>query len=515
MAAPYFLGIDAGTSKIGAVLFDVNGEEVAGAEARAEAIYNGCVAEQDMRRTWAILAETIRRLIEKSGVFPDEIACVGLAAQGEGCWLLDNSGEPVRNAVLWNDGRAAELVRRIKENRPLYSRIKQVTGSFPFPGATSVILAWLRANEPETLQRAKHCVFAKDWLRYKLTGEVYLETTDSSSSILDLTTGDIAFEILTELGLDDQLDIFPKILKSADIAGHVTCEAARATGLKPGTPVVAGMFDIVATAVGAGAVRKNDTCTILGTTCVNEIVRGSIVDTPDNASGFEYHAVPGLYLNVIAPMAGTPNLDWAVGSLFAHELEAARKDGRSIFEDLEMGLQATRPGASGVIYQPYISSGGERAPFYNPNAKAGFFGISSQTTRFDLLRAVYEGVAFSIKDCLQGAEGSGTVFLSGGGARSRFWAQIIADCTGKEVVVQDASNLTAKGAAIAAGIAVGLYEDFEKAATAMRKEKYRLSPTERNVELYDRLFAVYKELRLRHMELWDMRKEILDGFSRG
>lgn len=503
------LGVDAGTSKIKAVIFNLKGEELFVEEKNNNVITkSGAWNEQTMNLLWKEFCTIVKNIISKNCINPKKILGVGITGQGEGCWLIDDKGEPVRDAILWSDVRASDIVNEIKNDEKTTLKIKEITGSYPFPGATSVILKWLSINEREVLNKAYRCIFCKDFLRYKLTGNIGIERTDTSTSLLDLRTGEISEEILNILGIDKYKHLFGPLYNCCDIAGKVAKKASEETGLCEGTPVSAGLMDIVASAIGMGAVEEGDSCTILGTTCCNSVVKSSCSINDDNTSGFELHAVKGLYLNVIASMAGTPNLEWAIDTFFNEERKKASKCGRDVYKILEESIKNIKAGSEGIIYHPYISAGGERAPFFNPNARAQFFGISSSATKYHFLKSVYEGVALSIKDCLKGVEEIGNIYLGGGGAKSNFWGQIIADCTGKAVVIQEGKEFAAKGAALCLGVALGIYKDIKDAALSTIRIKETFVPNEENKLIYDKVYKIYRGLREAESSYWNLRNEI-------
>lgn len=508
----YLLGIDAGTSNIKAVVFNLKGEELFVEEKNNTIITKHRTwTEQNMNLLWEDFCFVVRNVLINNGINPKSILGVGITGQGEGCWLIDNQGNPVRDAILWSDGRAIDIVESIKTDEKMTCKIKGITGSHPFPGATSIILKWLSMHEKETLDKAYGCIFCKDWLRYKLTGNLCLETTDTSTSLLDLITGEISEEILDILGIGEYKFLFKPLSNSCKLVGRVTKEASDLTGLLEGTPVSAGLMDIVAAAVGMAAVEEGDSCTILGTTCCNSVVRKSCYVNGENTSGFECHAIQDLYLNVIASMAGTPNLDWAINTFFQSEKEEAKKIGKDIYKILEESIKDIAPGSGGIIYHPYISTGGERAPFFNPNARAQFFGISSNANKHHILKSIYEGVALSIKDCLQDVESKGRIYLGGGGGKSYYWAQIIADCTGKEVVIQSGKEYAAKGAALSAGVAMGVYSSISEAALSVLRIKKTFIPNEKNKVMYDKIYKLYRGLREVESHYWNLRSEIFHG----
>lgn len=511
LSSKYLMGIDAGTSRIKAVLFSLEGEEISEVSMDNEVIqgFENHV-EQDMSVLWEKLVEVIKNLIDTSNIQSGDILGVGIAGQGEGCWLLDENGDPVGNAILWSDGRASKWVNEFKSSKE-YLKIKEITGSYPFPGATSIILKWIKDHEPQKLKKSKYCLFSKDWLRYKLTGKVYLELTDASTSLLDLKNKEISKEVFDILDIKEATNLFPDLLKSTDFAGSISKEASEKTGLPIGIPVSAGLLDVVSTAIGTGTVKEGDCCTILGTTCCNEVVRGNYTCQGEDTSGFEVHGVEGRYLNVIAAMAGTPNLNWFINEFCYKDRELAQRENSSLYKILEEKIEKIPPGCEGVLYHPYINPAGERAPFYDPNARAQFTGVSLNTTRYHMLRALYEGVAFSIRDCLEGTHTSGKIYLAGGGSKSKLWAQMIADCTGREVVTLKGTEFTAKGVAITAGVIAGLYADIEEGVKKTVSFKKKYSPNTEKFQKYTAFYTLYKNMRESMTDLWKLRNDIIEG----
>lgn len=510
MKHSYLLGIDAGTSKIKAVLFDLAGHELYTSSCKTHLIKNKLNhVELDMNELWSGLVGVIKNLITTNQIDPKSIKALGITGQGEGCWLMDKKGLPLSPAILWCDGRSANIVNKLKLNKVLCKSIKDITGSHIFPGATSLILKWINEHDPGRLKKAQYCVTCTDWLRFKLTGQVYSEITNASTSLLNLLQYHYSDEVLDLLQIKDIKRLLPPLLASSQIAGYITPEASWATGLIQGTPVSGGMLDIVATAVGTGTINPHHCCTILGTTCCNEIVRENLTSSPHDTSGFECHAVKNLYLNVMASMAGTTNLDWIINILFPAEKKKAQEQGKNIFTFLENKIKDIPSGSQGLIYHPYLNTAGERAPFYDPYAKAQFFGISENAGKYHLLKSVYEGVAFSIKDCLSQTQNIHNIHLGGGGANSNIWGQIIADCLGKEIIVPEGQEFAAKGAALSAGVAIQVFANITSAAQKTLKIRKSFTPNLSNTSIYEDFFKLYKALRQKNSQLWNLRNEIL------
>ena len=447
----YLLGIDLGTSRIKAVLFDIRGQSVFSSWRDFRLYGEANHSEVDMDELWEDVAQTIKdvaRKMEPGSV----IAAAAVSGQGEGLWLIDEDDQPTGPAILWNDSRAEQLVKELEKEPAMNEKVRKITGSSLFPGATSVLLRWLEDTNPKQLDRAHKILFCKDWIRLKLTGVVGTDITDISTSLLDIKRRAPTIELFDLLGIGNRASLIPQTFEPAEHAGAITKKAADATGLPLGTPVAAGAFDVAATAAGCGAVNVGDACVILGTSGCS-IVVSDFVETEITArSGTEIHVIPSRMITVSATMAATPNIDWIYALL--------HKDRN--FTDVEEELRSVPAGCDGLIYHPYISSSGERAPFYSPGARAQFTGINEMTTPLAMTRAVYEGVALSIKDCLKDSKPE-RLFLAGGGARSPFWAKIIANCTGLPILISDEVELCARGSALMAGTAAGLYKNLEHA----------------------------------------------------
>lgn len=498
----YIIGIDAGTSNVKAVLFDLMGKEILVEALGNEPIYIGdTFVEQNMNILWEKVALCIRMLLENGPATADDIQGIGVTGQGEGCWLMDMDGEPVQDALLWCDGRASDEVAKVTVEHPeLGDLIFKTTGTPALTGTQLMLLKWMKENRKEVLDKASTVFFCKDWVRYKLTGIINGDYTDTSTSLVNVSAGKIAVELLETLGLGDYVSYIPEQVISDTIVGTVKPEVASVLGLKINTPVIAGAIDVIAAAVGIGAVEDKDICVILGTTCANEIFKKKEdCNFGEPGTRFEKHAVGDLYVNLLPTMNGTPNIDWVLENI------AMTKD----FSEIDHMINEVPAGCGGVIFHPYISAAGERAPFYHPFAKANYFGINAGTTRATMVRAVYEGVTMSIKDCLQDADRTSKIFIAGGGAKSSIWAQMISDVTGMEVVVSAGNEFGAKGAAMMLGVATGIYESYEDAAEKTCRFERNFKPMPKHVEIYDALYELYREIRIANEALWYKRADIL------
>ncbi|MFO7631906.1 MAG: FGGY-family carbohydrate kinase [Caldilinea sp.] len=490
------LGLDAGTSVVKVALFDRSGRELA--VVRQPTPSNSLHAmwsETDMDVTWSIVADTIRTLLRESSTNPQQIAAVGLTGNMVGAWLVDGNGQPVRNAILWNDGRTQPLIDRLSDEHPGFmARIYRTSGSVMQQGCTLPLLRWLAEHEPHTLARATHVLCCKDWIAYKLTGARQVDPTEASVMPGDAWARTYSEAMIHLFGLDRFRHLFPRVLPSESIAGLVNDAAAAATGLRPRTPVVVGAGDVPASAIGLGAIEPGVACTLLGTNILNCLVTAKPVFEPANV-GLLF-CLPGLrWLRAMANVAGTTSLDWFVTQFCAAERNSAATQA-DLYAALEALAQTSDVGANGVLFLPYLSALGITAPFLEPAARAEFFGLTDQHTRGDLLRAVYEGIALSIRDgyAVQ-PHAVNEIRLSGGGAKSAFWSQMIADCTGKTVVVPEGAEFGAKGAALLAGVAVGWFETVASAVQAAKGSEQRFTPDCSKLAQYDRIYRVYSLLQ--------------------
>lgn len=503
----YLIGLDIGTSNVKAVLFDIHGNELLVKDCPTEVIVtNGNWQEQDMMQVLDQCTACIKGVVDSKIADPADILALGLSGQGEGCWMIDKDGKPVKNASLWSDGRGSDIVDRIAADQPeLFKKIHKLTGSTPLPPATLIHMLWYKEHMPEVYQEGNTVLNCKDWVRFCMTGNRNMELTDASISILDSKSATFSTEIFEELGMADLLPYLPTLIKPYDNAGGVTEAFAAATGLLAGTPVAGGALDVTATMVGVNAVNPGEIYCILGTTCCTGVVYDlNKIELGANPSRRHiYHPKAGLCIDLMPLMAGTPNLDWAIENISS----------TSDFAEIEKEMAAVPAGCGGVVYHPYITPSGERAPFYNPDARAGFFGMSIHTTRYHMVKAVYEGLAFAIRDCLDGVEEPGAIYVAGGGSKSAYWAQVIADCTGRQVVRSKGTEFGAKGAAILAGVCVGEYADINEAAAQLCQVDDSFDPNPDNVAIYNDLYSIYRDSRIANMELWHQREAIVKKYS--
>lgn len=504
----YVVGVDCGTTNVKSVLFDESGSEVlVKSQSNNPHFFGKSMAEMDMYILWEKVSLCIKELVEDGPASKEEICAVGITGQGEGLWMIDAKGNPVQEAILWCDGRATQEVHDARVENPEVGRLMySITGTPPLAGTQLMLLKWMHNNRKDVLDKAAACFFCKDWVRYKLSGDIHTDWSDAGTSLLDLSEGKHVRRLFDALDLGPYVEKLASPLKTDDIAAEISPSAAKETGLMAGTPIVTGGIDVCVSTLGTGAINERDCCVILGTTCATNIVLGREKCTFGvEGTRYEKHPLNDLFIYLQATMNGTPNIDWMMDQVV----------GTKDFNIIQDMIASEEPGSNGVIYTPYISTAGERAPFYNPNARAGFFGMDINTKKSTLVRSVFEGVSFSIRDCIEGIGGDMTIYLAGGGTNSAIWAQMITDILGMKVLVPDVKELGAKGICIMALVKTGFFKTYREAVDSVCKFSAEYLPDQKNKDRYDHAFKLYKEIREASMTLWDHRNSYLEKVSNG
>ena len=493
------LGVDAGTTNIKSVALAADGEErYRSARENTVARPEPGWAEQSLPATWERTCETVREVVGSLGE-DERIAAVGVTGQGDGCWALDSDGEPARDAILWSDGRAASVVEAWTGSGTA-DRIAEICGSAVFPGASAAILAWLKDERPREYGRIDTVLSCKDWLKYRLTGERTTDYTDASMPYLDVGAGVYSDDVLDLAGIPEVADARPRLVAGPEVVGRVTATAAGETGLAEGTPVVSGLLDVIASAVGSGVAAPGGSSSVVGTTSLNQTFLGE-PDTSPVGVGFTMAlGFDSLWSRAMASMTGTPNLDWAVETI------APTGD----FEAVEEAVADVPPGSDGVVYLPFLSGAGERAPFLDADARAGLMGLEPDHGWATVLRAVYEGVALALRDCYAAIPADPErVAVSGGGARSPFWCQLFADCLGTEIAVTAGEELGAKGVALLAGVGTGRYPDLETAVERTVSTARTYEPRPDHEAFYAEWYDLYTDTYEAMFEPWAERAALL------
>jgi sugar (pentulose or hexulose) kinase len=435
---------------------------------------------------------------------------IGITSTGDGTWIIDKGGNPVRGGILWCDGRAGKVVDRL-HSQGTAQQAFEICGTSVFTGSQAPQLLWLRENEPESLRKAHVIFHAKDWLFYKLTGLVTSDETDESLTMLRMSSRQYDPELFRIFGIEDLFPLFPPLKPTAENVGTLLPEVAAELDLPPQLAVGSGPMDVAACALGTGAIEHGQASSILGTAGIHQVIMEEPILIPRMVGMTLCHGVEGRWIRMLAAMTATPNLEWFLKELGTGFSLQAREAGRDLYEYLEKLVESIPAGSDGVIFHPYLFPGGERGPFVKPTARASFSGLNLNHTGKHLLRAVYEGVAFATLDCYRNMPiAPKVVFLSGGGAKSPVWCQIVADCLGITVSVQEGSQFGAKGAAMNVGIAIGEYKNAQDGVAQSVRTARLYQPDRSNTRLYHQLYEIYKQTAERQMDLWDRRSEILN-----
>lgn len=488
----YFLGIDAGSSVTKVAVFDEHGQQLGMGfrRIRLQRPHPGW-SEIDPDLAWSAVSAAIRAALDNAGVMGSDIAAVGLSAAMVGAWLVDDGGSALRPGIVWEDSRAQGLLeRRVTEVPDFYERIFQSDGCVLQQGCTLPLIAWLREHEPHVLDRAAHVFSYKDFLRLKLTGRVAADRTEAAVAPGSARLRDRSPEMLALFDVADLAHKLPPVADSETIGGFVTAIAAAATGLAEGTPVAIGAGDVPATVIGASALEAGTVMAVLGTTCMVGVVSDHPVFTPPDL-GLLFTLPGETWYRAMVNVAGTLNLDWAVETLLP---DLAKEP--DLYARMEAMIAPIPIGSEGVVYLPYLSESGIIAPVVNREARAGFHGLSPRHGRPHMIRAVYEGVALALRDLFQDLEGAGhEVVLTGGGARSPTWTQMIADCLGTTVLVPAGIEFGARGAALLAATAVGRFSSIREASASTREIQRRHISDADVKPAWDSAFAAYRVRR--------------------
>jgi xylulokinase len=484
------LGIDVGTGGTRAVLIDSRGRVLASATAEHAPMKSPRIgwAEQSPEDWWRAARQAIKACLSKSS-FPDEITAIGLTGQMHGLVLLDENDQIVRPAIIWCDQRTEEECREIT-NQVGAKRLIELTANPALTGFTLPKIWWVRKHEPELWQRVRSLMLPKDYIRFRLTGARAIDVADASGTLMfDVVNRRWSKPLLEISRLDEGL--LPKVFESQEITGRVHQEGACAAGLKTGIPVVAGAGDQAAGAVGMGIVQPGAVSATIGTSGVVFAATSVPVLEPRGRIHTFCHAIPGRWHVMGVTQGAGLSLRW-----FRDQFGAGNEDGRDPYDRLADEAAHTPPGADGLLWAPYLM--GERTPHLDANARGALVGITAQHTRAHVIRAILEGVAFSLRDSLTLFREIGvpveSIRLGGGGARSPLWQQIQADIYGMPVELIEADEGAAYGAALLSGVGTGNWPSVEAACESAVRVANRIEPNPRVAAQMDQQYAHYRKL---------------------
>ena len=499
----YYLSIDAGTSIVKVVIFNLKFKVVFNQSINNDVITNlKGKSEINMNKFWLTTSKCIKESIMKSKINPKKIIAVGITGNMVGAWPVDFKNKPVRNAILWNDTRSEHIFNILKKNNnKIFEDIFKISGSLVQYGCTLPVIKWLDRFEKKSLNKTKYFLTCKDWLRFKLTNTFNNDYTERSVSPGNIKTTSFSLKIFNLLKLNTKYLIkFPKVKKSDEIGGYVTSLASKKTGLPQGTPVAIGAGDVPSTSIGVGAIEHGTCSTIVGTTCHNYFVSDKPVFKPRNA-GLLFYSPNNQWLRTMINVAGTTNFDWVIKNFYKDKLKLKSKT--KIINEFEKKFKRYDVRKNDIIFLPYFNYGGSISPFFNLKAKAEIFGLQPHHTGDDILLASYQGLAMAIKDCYNALEVRlDTLFLSGGASYSKLFPQILSDSLNIKIYIPEGEEFGARGAAYLASVAIGKNKNLQNLVKSNKKIKKIYYPNKKNYHYYSLKFSKYLALRKQLNNIW-------------
>ena len=498
-----YLGIDAGTSGIKAVVMDDHGRQQGAGfgECDVRTPFPNW-AEQQPDQWWDACDQAVKQAVNACGSRAREIRAIGFSGQMQGCTLLDGEMKPVAPSIIWLDQRAADIAQDLSQ-AVSPQEAAEITGGFCLPSHWAPKLVWLQRNRPHLFEKTRMVLFTKDYLRYRMTGEVATEVSDASLTfLLDLPKRNWSDRMFQATGLPREI-VPSRMLESQDVAGHLRREVAQAWGLPEGIPVVAGGGDQPVGAVGCGIVSSGMVSTTIGTSgvvfgCCDQPFQ----DRKRQAIYSLCHSIPGKYSFLGCTLAAGGSFKWVRDTFFSHEKEQCRQTGEDVYDIMTRLASKSPAGSEGLCFLPYLN--GESTPYVDADARGVFFGLSYRHDRGAICRAVMEGVTFSLRDTMEILKETNgliptEVRAMGGGAKSPLWRQIQADIYQVPVVTMNLEEGPAAGAAILAAVGCGDFSTVEEACDSLLRKTTYTEPDPRRADLYHQYYQTYQSL-YRHLK---------------
>lgn len=491
----YLIGIDLGTSATKSVLFREDGHVLLSYSVAypMDQPKNGW-AEQDPRDWWDAAVESLQHITRNSGIAPEDIAGVGIAGQMHGLVMLDEKNEVIRPAILWCDQRTGKECEQLTQAIGK-ERLVQITANPAMTGFTAAKILWVRNHEPQNFERCRHILLPKDYIRYKLTGEFATDVSDASGTqLLDVANRCWSEEVLQKLKIDKKL--LGKVYESVDRAGTITAKAAAATGLMENTAVAAGAGDNAAAAVGVGVVEDNKAFTTVGSSGVVYAHTSEMNTDPKGRVHTFCSAVPGEWHVMGVTQAAGLSLKWFCETFCEKEKRQATEEGVDTYYIMDKEAEDSPIGCNKLIYLPYLM--GERTPHLDPDCRGVFFGLSAVHQKKDMIRAVMEGVSYSLKDCLEILKEMkievSDMTACGGGGSSKLWQGMLSDIYNCPVKACTAKEGPALGAAVLAGVSAGVYSSVKEACKRIIDFHPAVEPRIENYRKYQEFYKIYRSL---------------------
>jgi len=489
------LGIDVGTSGLKALLINTKGSVIASATSEYRTMSPKYLwSEQNPEDWWSACCDSIWEVLTKSNSTVEQVCGIGLTGQMHGLVLLNADGEVLRPCILWNDQRTALQCERINKKIG-HEKLLQITGNPVLAGFTAPKILWVREEEPEIYTQIKHILLPKDYIRYRLSGEFATDLSDASgTSLLDVGCRTWAEEIIQNLGLSKEW--LPTLYESIEMTGKVSSKAAESTGLLPGIPIFAGAGDQAAGAVGCGAVEPGVISVVLGTSGVIFAPSGRWSYEKEGRLHAFCHAVPGTWHFMGVTLSAAGSLRW-YRDIFCHpEIEEAHRKRTDVYDLILKKAMNVPAGSDGLLFLPYIS--GERTPWPDPYARGVFFGITGRHTKDHFTRAILEGVAYSLKDCLELLKYVNLpieeIRVTGGGSKSHLWRQILSNVFNTEIKTVSSADSAPYGAALLAGVGCGIFKNVKEACNEAIKITSNIEPAKPDVKLYNSFYQIFRDM---------------------
>lgn len=491
-----FLGIDIGTSGTKTLAIDESGKILASAtETYPCYVPRPLWSEQDPEDWWQAVVASVRQVVDRAGLKPDDVKSIGLSGQMHGSVFLDKNDKVIRRAILWNDQRTAAECAEIEQRAGGRKNLIKMVANPALTGFTAPKILWLRNHEKRNFDKLRKVLLPKDEIRRRLTGEYATEVSDASGMLLlDVAKRRWSSKLLSALELDESL--LARCYESEDVTGTLRPEVAEQLGLSPKCVVVGGAGDCAAGAVGNGIVAKGVLSTSIGTSGVMFVHSDEVKIDPQGRIHTFCHAVRGKWHMMGVTLSAGGSLQWFRNALCKADIEACKVSGIDPYEVLTDEAARVPPGSQGLFFLPYLS--GERTPHADPDARGCFVGITHAHTRGHLVRAILEGVTYSLRDSLEIIDGLGVpvrqIRASGGGSRSPLWRQIQADVFGRKVVTINTEEGPAYGVALLAAVAAGAFKNVVEACQATIRVVSETAPNRAAAKHYDRAFPLYQQL---------------------
>jgi len=483
----YLLGLDIGTSGVKALLISIEGKIISSKTvAYTLATPHSGWAEQSPDDWWEATLKVIRETISDHPIASNQIKGISLSGQMHSSVFLDEKMKVIRPAILWSDTRTSGQCQEIYAKAGGLAKLIHYVSNPALEGFTAPKILWLKENEPDNYKKVKHVLLPKDYIRYRLTGELFTEVSDAAGTLLfDVIKKRWSTDLLKKLEINR--DFLPPVLNSFDLAGKITKSIADRTGLHSGNPVVAGGADNACGAVGSGITEAGRVMVSIGSSGVVLAQTNNPQADQKGRIHLFNHACPDSWYMMGVMLSAGMSYEWLQKKLFNRSLD---------YNKLDRLAEEIAPGSEGLIFLPYLY--GERTPHNDANARGVYFGISGKHDQRHFIRSVLEGVAFALKDSLELMKDKSVkikeIRMIGGGAKSRIWQQILADILNEKINLLNVEEGPAFGAALIAGVGVGLYKSFTEAGNKLIKIERTILPVIQNTERYHKHYQLYKKL---------------------